>query len=195
MTRVQAAERFGRLTTLREDGRRFGQCLWLCRCDCGGTITTLASSLRTRHTRSCGCLVREGVVARLSTHGLSRHPIYNVWVGMYRRCYEPSSDNYKHYGGRGITICDRWHSIEKFVADMAPRPDGGELDRRDNDGNYEPSNCRWATRSGQMANTRLTGRYFTLDDEPTSQMEMSRWLAIPQTTLRRYLRRAEGDIR
>lgn len=94
--------------------------------------------------------------------GKKKHPLYVVWIGMMGRCNNPKRDNYKHYGGRGITVCERWHVFENFVADIGDRPAGATLERIDNDGNYEPGNCRWATRREQGRNTRRN-RMLTVD--------------------------------
>jgi len=87
-------------------------------------------------------------------HRLSRSRVYEIWAGMLKRCDEPKHASYKYYGGRGISVCDRWRTFENFLADMGHPPDGTSLDRIDNDGNYEPTNCRWATAAVQAKNKR-----------------------------------------
>lgn len=96
---------------------------------------------------------------RNTTHGMSGTRVYQVWASMIKRCENPAEKNYRHYGGRGIRVCDRWrHSFEAFIADMGERPDGMTLDRVNVDGNYEPGNCRWATYAEQSRNTRRNRR-------------------------------------
>lgn len=150
-------QRFTRLTVVSEAPQKHGR-RWFCLCDCGGEKIAHQSNLKRGLTRSCGCLRRETTVARTTTHGHSRkrnwNPTYSSWAAMVDRCRSEDRDNSPHYRDRGIKVCERWHRFENFLADMGERPDGRTLDRIDVDGNYEPDNCRWATRSEQMRNKR-----------------------------------------
>lgn len=158
MTRLNlTGTNFGRLTVGAFLGSRGGNGYWSCACDCGGTAEVSTVHLRRGHTQSCGCLQREITSRVQGTHresvhsGLSKE--YNAWVRMKQRCFNPKAPRFERWGGRGITVCDRWrNSFENFLADMGRSPPGTSLDREDNDGNYEPGNCRWATPKEQAAN-------------------------------------------
>ena len=151
-------ERFGRLVAVEmvERDQKWRDHKWRFRCDCGGEAITGIKQAKSGHTKSCGCLFREAMVARNTRHGLSRkHPIeYRIWKNMRGRCNTPTDSDYADYGGRGIRICDRWTDFAAFFEDMGQRPEGHSLDREDVNGDYDPSNCRWATDKQQANNKR-----------------------------------------
>jgi hypothetical protein len=150
-------DRFGRLEVVGDAPRLNGRPAFLCRCDCGTEKAIRRSSLKAGFTRSCGCLRRERMATGVpqTKHGMWRHSLYSTWLNMRQRCGNPDAPNYHNYGGRGITICERWDDFANFATDMGEKP-GPEysVDRIDNDGNYEPGNCHWATPSEQSLNTR-----------------------------------------
>lgn len=148
---------FGRLTVVSKVGMKGTRQLWLCKCTCGNEHAATTSDLRYGSVQSCGCFLK-GHTAANFRHGHSeRHnssATYNSWRGMIERCTNPKQPHYRHYGGRGIKFCPQWATFENFLADMGERPEGKTLDRINVDGNYEPSNCRWATTTEQALNTR-----------------------------------------
>lgn len=148
--------KFGRLTALAEAPRERGnwRVRWTCQCDCGVRTTVSASHLTMGKIQSCGCLKSELDVTRNRTHGKSKTPTYKNWAEMLKRCRNPKSKNWEYYGGRGITVCDRWLSFENFLEDMGERPDGMSVERMNNSLGYSPENCKWATFLEQMNNTR-----------------------------------------
>ena len=153
-----AGQTFSRLRVIRRSPKNSstGRSRWHCICQCGNTTTVCGSDLRNGNTVSCGCWRKEVVAARSFVHGMaspySRE--YHSWAGMRSRCLNPNHLRRKDYGARGISICKRWDKFKNFLADMGRRPPGTSLDRINNNGDYKPSNCRWATPKQQAANRR-----------------------------------------
>lgn len=155
---------------------------WECLCDCGKTMVTRSNSLRTGNTTSCGCTRYDHV----RTHGMKDSPEYISWSAMRSRCYRTTDKSYDRYGGRGIRVCDEWRdSFEAFIADMGlkPSPDMS-IDRIDNDGDYDPSNCRWATHVEQNHN-RSNNSWLVIDGVRGLACDWSKVSGICEATINR----------
>ncbi len=158
-TPAEIGKRFGRLLVLERNGTaKSGEIIFLCRCDCGNETRSWGTTLRDGTTKSCGCLNREKITKSLTKHGnCSRKratPEYNSWSAMMARCRNPKCPEFHYYGGRGITVCERWNDFRNFLSDMGQRPEKTTLDRIKVNLNYDPSNCRWATSETQSNNCR-----------------------------------------
>jgi hypothetical protein len=172
-----AGRQFGRLVAIEYAGK--GR--WRCLCSCGSDRGVVADStkLRTGLTQSCGCYQRERARVGHTTHGRNRTPEHGIYWAMINRCYRPKTEMYPRYGGRGIKVCDRWrNSYSAFLEDMGERPSPmHQIDRKDNDGNYEPDNCRWATRREQF-NNRSSNIRLIVDGHSRTVAEWARLTGI-----------------
>lgn len=155
------------MTVIEDSGLRTknGSKKYKCLCECGNYTIVSTANLKNKTTKSCGCYNRELKAERgrkqLYKDGLSNHPLYPTWSSMKARCYNKNNNRYKHYGGRGIKVCDRWkNSFKNFLEDMGEKPSKNHsLDRINVNGNYEPENCKWATGSEQAINKRQITQY------------------------------------
>lgn len=157
--------KFGKLTVIERMGSRYNHALWKCKCECGREIVTYGLSLSQGATRACGCTKREWAIIngrKATKHGHYRvengvekpSKTYNSWTSMKNRCNQKKHHNYLYYGGRGIKICEEWNDFRNFLRDMGERPEDCTLDRINPNGNYEPSNCRWANAKVQASTRR-----------------------------------------
>lgn len=182
---------FGRLVVIaREPNSVREKAKWLCQCACGNQTVARGDHLRTGRTSSCGCLNSEMTTARKTKHGLYGTSEHSIWNSMIQRCVNSRVKSWPRYGGRGIRVCDRWlNNFAAFYADTAPKPSPEHtLDRIDNDGNYQPGNCRWALDAEQRVN-RSDNRLLTFRGEVATLSEWAARVGLKQTTLGRRLKK------
>ena len=196
---------FGRLKVVKYLGRCYVSesfnNFWAVTCSCGAKdVVVQTSDLMSGRTRSCGCFNDEERSKRAFIHGHSKSndgnytPTYVSWTQMRRRCFDPKKHSFKNYGGRGITICDSWSQFENFLADMGERPPNMTLDRIDNDGNYEKTNCRWATRKEQGRNTRVN-RNLTYNGRTQPAVVWAEEYGINFSTFRHRINKGKWSVK
>jgi hypothetical protein len=173
-------ETFSRLTVVETAGVRNEKRMWKCRCECGSLVVVPTGSLRSGNSKSCGCLKIE----RQTKHGQWQTRTYHIWQAMLNRCRQEQHAYY--YGDK--TVCPRWRDFTNFIADMGEAPDGMSIDRIDNDGDYTPDNCRWATQTQQTRNTRRRKEY-EFRGERHSLIEWAEKLGVTHELLRGRIRR------
>lgn len=186
-------KRYGWLRVLAEGGRtKQGAILWKCRCRCGRLKEIRSFDLQSGASKSCGCRIGEVCRARSLTHGQYNSKLYKCWAQMKQRCLNPNNPRFYLWGGRGIKVCKRWTRFENFAADMGKSfCDGLEIERRDNNGNYEPGNCHWVTCSQQQRNKR-TNHKITIGGKTKIATEWSESSGVKLQTILRRVR--VGDI-
>lgn len=177
-TIAMIGKRFNMLTVIRPTAPNF----LLVRCDCGRTKELKPKEVRA--SLSCGCQQRTG---RNRRHGLNKTRTHTAWSKMRQRCGNPNNEHYADYGGRGITVCDRWQVFENFLADMGECPEGLTIDRKDNNGNYEPGNCRWATMREQ-SNNRRSNKPLTANGQTKTPAEWARITGHHVPTIHRRIK-------
>lgn len=183
-------QKFGRWTAMSEAAPIGKSRVWRCLCDCGCEKDVYLTSLVSGKSTSCGCFQQEQVIKACTRHAMSKSPEFRAWAQMLDRCQNARSQSYRHYGGRGISVCPEWvKSFEAFFKNMGLRPTPKHsLERKDNNGNYDPANCIWATRLEQARNTSRTRRIKAFGESKTLY-EWSCFTGISEATIRSRLRR------
>lgn len=183
-------QRFGRLTVVERASdyvspNKHKLARWLCRCDCGNNIIAIGCSLKRKSTQSCGCLQKELAANKHTTHSKYGCRLYRIWIAINQRCNNPKNNEFNAYGGRGITVCEEWNNNFQVFYDWALRngyADNLTIDRINVNGNYEPSNCKWATRKEQANNTRRN-RIITYNGKTQTLTQWADELKISYATL------------
>lgn len=164
---IVIGQKYGRLTVLKRNEQKKK---WECSCECGSHVFVKSASLNNGNTKSCGCLQRDMTSISSKKHGLEGTKIYQVWKSMKQRCFNPNHKSYKYYGGRGIQVCDEWENDFQAFYDWSIAngyTEGLQIDRINNDGNYEPSNCKWVTAKENNSHRRLVrnknGQYASVE--------------------------------
>lgn len=184
---------FGRLTAIKDVGKRHGSRLWECRCSCGNTHYVTASALGFGMVQSCGCTHHDPKGKHNHARAGKESRTYMIWKAMIQRCHNPNSSAYRYYGARGITVCDRWrNSFTDFLSDMGEKPEAMSLDRADNDGPYSHDNCRWVSTQMQARNKRNT-RMITALGKTLTMSEWARELNISLQTISYTINQAKKD--
>ena len=194
-------EVFGRLTVVKYDRTENWRPVWECICQCGKTVFVVSGSLSSGDSKSCGCLQLELAAKKATKHGFGSNkngritPEYSCWNNIKARCYNKNNEKYPIYGGRGIKVCDRWlNSFDSFFSDMGFRPSPKHsIDRINVDGDYEPSNCRWATAKEQQ-NNRTNNRIICFNGESLNLYQWFKRYDIPSTSYRRYKNKGIPDV-
>lgn len=191
---VAAGDKFGRLTLTEPAGLVGGRPGWKCICECGSVVAIQRKRLVSGHTKSCGCIQKEGNATK---HGNKRRsgvtPTYVSWCAMSQRCNDPGRDGFAGYGGAGITVCDRWKSFSAFIEDMGERPSGTTIDRIDGTLGYQPGNCRWAT-SIEQANNKCTSRTYRAGDTERTLKGWSEISGIPASCIHKRINKLGWPI-
>lgn len=169
-----SGKKFGRLTVVGLSHSVNGKTYWDVACECGEKRTILGASIKSGNTKSCGCLTEP--------HGKYGSPTHRSWASMKARCLNPNNDFFENYGGRGITVCERWMKFSNFMADMGERPDGTSIERIDNNKGYQSDNCKWATREEQQNNT-TRNRYLEFNGNRLTLAQWARKTGIDTSTL------------
>jgi len=190
-------QKFHKLTVIKEHPNRTnaGKVQWECLCDCGNKSIVISSKLKSGWSKSCGCLQVEAAKTPHPTHGMTKSPEWNSWRSMKKRCLDPNNISYPNYGGRGIIICDRWvNSFENFYNDMGVKPNTNySIERIDNNGNYEPNNCRWASSKEQSSNRR-NNRFITFNGRTKTLSQWAKFIGISKETLSIRINRLNWSI-